>query len=153
MIGKNTACYHTTGELIKAKHIPGAQRTITVDDAAVAPVFIADIDEAMNHYEVRQEYSFHNGEALSDLVDRNIFRMVAKAGMMATEADMKAAGLMPIKGQIYTEPMACKAAGDELLGQKIYDLIFDSKAQIAKKKLKSQNLNSVPAICGLPVLM
>ncbi len=145
MIGRNTAYYHKPGDLIQASRIPGAERTITIDDVAVAPVFIADIDEAMNHFDVRKEYSFQNGEALSDIIDYNIFRMVAKAGLIASVEDMKAAGLMPIKGQIYTEPVSFKAAGDELDGQKIYDAIFEAKSQLDRKKLKAGKF-----VCVLP---
>jgi hypothetical protein len=40
------------------------ERIITIDDLLVSPSFIANIDEAMNHYDVRSIYSGEIGEAL-----------------------------------------------------------------------------------------
>lgn len=145
LVGRGAAKYHTPGQLIQAEKIPTVERTITIDDVAVSPAFIADIDDAMNHYEVRGEYSSTTATELAEIVDRNGFRMIAKAGQVVDSATMTAAGLTPLSGQKYTSPVTFAAAGDELDGQKIYQAIYD-----ARKALKKANINPKDAVCVLP---
>lgn len=45
---KNSASYHTPGELIKGKSINHAERVIHIDDLLISDVFISNIDEAKN---------------------------------------------------------------------------------------------------------
>jgi len=48
---------------------------INIDDLLVADRFIASIDEAMNHYDVRSIYSGDVGRALAHAMDANIARV------------------------------------------------------------------------------
>lgn len=78
-IGKTTAGYHTPGTEIVGGAIKQNERVIVIDDLLLASVYIAQIDELKNHYDVRAEYSRQLGEALADHFDRNVLRNVILA--------------------------------------------------------------------------
>lgn len=87
-IGKTTAAYHTPGAEIVGTAINHAERVITIDDLLLADAFIANIDEAKNHYDVRSVYSQELGRALSNTFDRNI----AQVGILAARASATVTG-------------------------------------------------------------
>lgn len=138
LIGQNTAKYHTPGQLIDTNKIGHSERIVTIDDVALSTVFIADIDDAMRHYEVRSQYSTESGQALADLIDRNIFRMVAKAAAITDNAAAQAAGLNPLPEETYTQNITLAAAGDENDGAKIVDAIFKARTQFKLAKVKEK---------------
>jgi len=94
-----SAQFPATGRVGVRNHVPGtqitgqvvkhAERVITIDDKLIADVFIADIDEAMNHYDVRAEYSFQCGEALAQHYDKNVSRV----GILAARSTATVDGL------------------------------------------------------------
>ena len=81
------AKYHTPGDslfgddnadgsplyLSQVKH---SERTIHIDGVLTASAFLADIDEAKNHYEVRSIYSTEIGRQLAYTADKNLIRTV-----------------------------------------------------------------------------
>ena len=78
-IGKTTAAYHTAGAEILGNNVEHGEKVITIDDMLIANTFIASIDEAKNHYDVRAEYSKQMGQALAQTYDRNLLSMAIKA--------------------------------------------------------------------------
>jgi len=78
-IGKTVAEYHTAGTEILGNNIEHGEKVITIDDLLIANTFIANIDEAKNHYDVRAEYSKQMGQALAQTYDRNLLSMSIKA--------------------------------------------------------------------------
>lgn len=78
---------HTPGEEILGGTIRAGERVIVIDDMIIAPAFIANIDEAMNHYEVRSIYSNEIGEALGKLYDQNVARAFISAARGAAVID------------------------------------------------------------------
>ena len=78
-IGKTVAEYHTAGAEILGNNIKHDEKVITIDDLLISNTFIANIDEAKNHYEVRSEYSKQMGQALAQTYDRNLLSMAVKA--------------------------------------------------------------------------
>jgi hypothetical protein len=82
--GLASAAYHTPGAEITGGVIRHGEKIITIDDLLVAPAFIANIDEAMNHYDVRSIYSDEIGQALAKAYDTNVARaMIADAARAA----------------------------------------------------------------------
>lgn len=73
--GLAAASYHTPGTEITGQTIRHGERIITIDDLLIAPTFIANIDEAKNHYDVRGIYSNEIGEALARTYDQNLSRV------------------------------------------------------------------------------
>ena len=82
-----TAKYHTPGESLietdsgdssTSKYLSNVKHNeivITINDLLVSSAFIADIDEAKNHWDVRSEYSRQMGFALSNEADKNLIRL------------------------------------------------------------------------------
>lgn len=82
--GKIGAEYHTPGNEITGLKVNHAEKVITIDDLLVSHAFIADIDEAMNHYDVRSIYSTEMGRKLSNVMDENIFAEIIKTARITT---------------------------------------------------------------------
>lgn len=87
--GRQTAQYHTPGTEITGNNISHAEQVITIDQLLISPAFIADIDEAMNHYDVRSIYSKESGLALAYQLDANILQ----TGVLAARASNPITGL------------------------------------------------------------
>ena len=90
ILGKINAEYHTPGREITGLNLPANERVITIDDLLISHAFIANIDEAMNHYDVRGPYSQELGRALAYTHDKHILQLAVKAARdisaIATEA-------------------------------------------------------------------
>lgn len=75
-LGKMTARYHVAGTPILGSNNPAiGKRVINIDDLLISDVFIDDLDDTKNHFEVRQEYSNKCGVALSKRFDEKIARL------------------------------------------------------------------------------
>lgn len=79
---KAAATYHTPGVVITGGLINSNERTIVIDDLLVSSVFMANIDDAMSHYDVRSEYSKQCAAALARAMDRNLLQV----GILAARA-------------------------------------------------------------------
>lgn len=75
VIGAAQAFYHTPGVEILGGQIAHGERTITIDDELISPVFIAKIDEAKNHYETRSEYTREQGRVLARQMDKHVLQV------------------------------------------------------------------------------
>lgn len=96
--------YHTPGAEILGSAIAHNEVVISIDDLLISPVFIADIDEAMNHYDVRSIYSTEMGRAMAIAYDKNVARNLWRAanaaalftgdtgGQQITDADSNTSG-------------------------------------------------------------
>jgi hypothetical protein len=82
--GNFTAAYHTPGNEILGESMNHAERVITIDDLLISNTFIANIDEAKNHYDVRANYSRKLGEALANTADKQLFQVGVLAARAAT---------------------------------------------------------------------
>ena len=100
IVGKATASYHTAGNEITGGSITHNERTISIENLLIAPVFIAKIDEAMSHYDVRSIYSKELGRALANQMDKHVYQNLIlnsrgsaaapqAAGSVITDADFE----------------------------------------------------------------
>lgn len=87
-VGLGGAEYHTPGTEITGSIVKHNQRLITIDDQLIAPRFVANIDEAMNHYDVRSIYSKDAGRALARTFDFH----VASVGILTARASATVSG-------------------------------------------------------------
>lgn len=86
-LGTAVASYHTPGTEILGQVINGNEKIIAIDSLLVSPVSIANIDDAMAHYDVRQPYAHQLGEALANKGDKQIAQVViltARAAAVVT---------------------------------------------------------------------
>lgn len=93
-IGRIGAQYHTPGAEITGSNVEHGEKVVTIDDLLISDSFIANIDEAKNHYEVRSEYSTQMGAALAQTYDRSLISLAVKtaaAGDSGAVADQGSA--------------------------------------------------------------
>lgn len=85
MTGVATAAYHVPGAEILGGAINHAERVIAIDNLLTSSAFIANIDEAMNHYDVRSIYSKEIGYALANHADKALIRTAIAGSLDATD--------------------------------------------------------------------
>ena len=83
-VGKTPAAYHTPGNEITGSVIKHNERVITIDDLLISDSFIAQLDEAKNHYDVRSIYSNEMGNALARTVDQHLLQLAVLAAQAST---------------------------------------------------------------------
>lgn len=76
VLGKAAARYHVPGTaILGSNQIAANERVINIDDLLIADVAIYDLEDAKNHYDVRQEYSKQLGWALAREFDKKTMRV------------------------------------------------------------------------------
>lgn len=122
VVGTATAAYHTAGTDILGQVVQHNERIVTIDDPLVSSVFIAKIDEAKNHYDVRSEYTREIGTILANTMDANIMqcgiigaRQVSGniPGVTPAGTSLNAAGYGTTAATIAAGLSACAQALDE----------------------------------------
>ncbi len=84
VMGRASAYYHTPGNEILGGSIKHNEKIITIDDLLISPTFIADIDEAKNHYDVRSHYSTETGRILAQTWDKHVLQVGVLAARTTT---------------------------------------------------------------------
>ena len=145
LTGVSVAKYHTPGQLIEADKIKHAERVVTVDDLLISSTFISNIDEAMNHYDVRSIYTREMGYALANASDKNVARIIAKAASI-TDATAAAAQFGASFGdEVYTTNVTIGTlTADALDGAKIAKAIYDALEEFDKKDITQEKIVVLP---------
>lgn len=79
VMGLGSAAYHTPGVELVGTDVGRAERLIDIDGLLIADRFIALIDEAMNHYDVRGPHAEEMGHSLARALDRNVLQTMLLA--------------------------------------------------------------------------
>jgi len=119
VIWKATASAHTPGAEITGQVIRHGEKTIPIEFLLIADVFIANIDEARLHYDVRAPYAHQLGQALANAADANVFRSLYLGSEVAADAVLTG---HPGGSQITDASMATSAA---ILKAAIFDAAED----------------------------
>lgn len=95
VMGRTKGYYLKPGESLDDKRgdIKHTEKTITVDGLLASDVLIYDIEDAMNHYDVRSEYSAQLGEALALSADGAVLAEMAKLCNLPAASNENIAGL------------------------------------------------------------
>lgn len=72
---KVAAAYHVAGAEIVGQTSNANERVVVIDDVLLASVFIASIDEAKSHYDVRGIYSEECGRSLANVWDKSVLQV------------------------------------------------------------------------------
>lgn len=140
LTGYASAEYHTPGTMIDPNKVKHGERIVTVDDLLISPLFIASIDEAMNHYDVRGIYAKEAGSALARQADRNIFRTVAKAAFITDSTKAAAEFGTAFDDEVYTANQTIgTVAGDATDPAKIVSAIYKAVEEFTKKNVPFEN--------------
>lgn len=145
MTGVASAKYHTPGAMIEADKIKHGERTVTVDDLLISSQFIARIDEAMSHFDVRSIYSKEAGNALANAADKNIARVIAKAANIVDGATAQAFFGGQFDDEVYTQNVTIgSTAADAKVGKEIVAAIYAALEEFDKKDVTGEK------VCVLP---
>ncbi len=90
VVGQVEAAYHTPGEEILGDQVPHNERVIVIDDQLVAPIFVPEVDDMINHYDVRSAYAEEAGIELATEWDVHVLQKViqgARASATLTGGD------------------------------------------------------------------
>ena len=126
--GIASASYHVAGENILdsgnsyLSQIKHAEKVINIDSMLTANTMIYELDEAMNHYDVRSIYTGELGRALALKFDKTIAQVLALAARGSTTISGGNGGTVLAKG----------ASGLDT-GSEIADAIYDAAESLDGK--------------------
>ena len=84
VMGRISAAYHTPGTEITGSDVNHNEKVITINDLLISSVFLSNIEEAKNHYDVRGAYSSDIGRALAFQKDKHILQTIGQAAKTTT---------------------------------------------------------------------
>lgn len=85
VMGKASARYHVPGvPVLGSNQIAVNERAINIDDLLISDVAIYDLEDAKNHYDVRNEYSKQVGRSLAVAFDEKTMRVAVLAARSAS---------------------------------------------------------------------
>ena len=81
VMGRISSAYHTAGAEILGSDVNHNEKVITINDLLISSVFLSNIEEAKNHWDVRNAYSSEIGRALAYAKDRHILINIGRASV------------------------------------------------------------------------
>lgn len=137
VMGRTRAKYLTPGNSLddQRKKMEHNERVIAIDGLLTADCLITDIDDAMNHYDVRVEYSRQLGEALAMAADCAVINELANEA--AKDAKNKD-GNIPTNGDVLGTGKAFEfvtgldISQEAAYGNKILEGLLAARAQMTK---------------------
>tara|TARA_B100000029_G_scaffold391383_1_gene388242 strand:- start:86 stop:883 length:798 start_codon:yes stop_codon:yes gene_type:complete len=83
-MGRIDAAYHTAGAEILGSTANHNEKVITINDLLTSSVFLSNIEEAKNHWDVRSAYSAEIGRALAFVKDKHVLQTIGQAAIETT---------------------------------------------------------------------
>jgi hypothetical protein len=80
-LGRISAAYHAVGAEILGSDVNSNEKVITINDLLISSVFVSNIEEAKNHWDVRSAYSQEMGRALAFQKDKHILQTIGQASL------------------------------------------------------------------------
>lgn len=133
VLGRTQAAYLAPGENLddKRKDIKHTEKVITIDGLLTADVLIYDIEDAMNHYDVRSEYTSQLGESLAMAADGAVLAEIAGLCNAESQYDENIAGLG--SATVIETTQAKEALTDQVaLGKEIIAALTKARAALTK---------------------
>ena len=141
VMGRTRAKYLAPGSSLddQRKKMEHNERVIAIDGLLTADCLITDIDDAMNHYDVRVEYSRQLGEALAMGADCAIINELANEA--AKDAKFKDGNipdngedddLVPGTGKAFEFATGLEISQEAEYGNKILEALLAARAQMTK---------------------
>lgn len=133
VLGRTNAAYLAPGANLDdiRKDIPHTEKTISIDGLLTADVLIYDIEDAMNHYDVRSEYTAQLGESLAMAADGAVLAEIAGLCNLPVDINENIAGLG--KATILeTFKTKNELSAPELLGSEVIEKLARARAALTK---------------------
>ncbi|CAK1344590.1 major head protein [Klebsiella phage vB_Kpn_K10PH82C1] len=135
VLGRTKAAYLQPGESLddKRKDIKHTEKVINIDGLLTADVLIYDIEDAMNHYDVRSEYTAQLGESLAMAADGAVLAEIANLVNLLSDSNENIAGLgAPSVLTLPTITAATSVTDVETYGQEIIAMLTQARAKLTK---------------------
>lgn len=138
VMGRTAGYYLAAGESLDDKRgdIKHSEKVIGIDGLLASDVLIYDIEDAMNHYDVRAEYSAQLGEALAIAADGAVLAEMAKLCNLPAASNENIEGL----GTASVLPIGAKAtleADAEAMGKAILKALTVARAKLTRNYVPS----------------
>ena len=139
VMGRTHAKYLTPGNSLddQRKKMENTERVITIDGLLTADCLITDIDDAMNHYDVRTEYSRQLGEALAQAADCAVINELANmckkgsSGAMRENIPKNSSLDNPGTGKAFEYATGMDAATSTKYGNALLQGLIDARAHMS----------------------
>jgi len=125
ILGKIAAEYHTPGAEINGLAVPANEVVITIDDLLISHAFLSNIDEAMNHYDVRAPYSTEIGRALAYAKDKQLLQL----------AILAARGTAPVSGEAGGGSVTASTMLTDTTGEALVASLFSAAQKLDEKNI------------------
>lgn len=136
VMGRTSAHYLKAGQSLddKRKEIKHTEKTISIDGLLTTDVLIYDIEDAMNHYDVRAEYSRQLGEAMAMAADTANYAEMAKLVNLKNTAsaqaeNIKGLGQSPV---IYIGKGTMDLGQPSKVGEAVIQALTHARAEFTK---------------------
>ena len=123
VMGRVAAAYHTAGAEITGSDVNHNEKVITINDLLLSSVFLSNIEEAKNHWDVRSAYSTEIGRALAFQKDKHILQTIGQAAQAATNVTGGDAGTVLTNTSIASATAATAANA-------MIDSLFDAASNL-----------------------
>jgi len=132
VMGRTTAAYHTPGTPILGSDVNHNEKVITINDLLVSSAFLSNIEEAKNHWDVRNSYSTEIGRALAFQKDKHVLQTIGQAAQVTTPSVTGGdAGTVLTNPNIASATAATSANG-------FIDSLFDAAKTLDDKYVPSE---------------
>jgi len=84
VMGRIAAAYHVAGAEILGETANHNEKVITINDLLTSSVFLSNIEEAKNHWDVRSAYSGEIGRALAFVKDKHVLQTIGQCAIGST---------------------------------------------------------------------
>ena len=125
VMGRIDASYHTAGTEITGSDVNHNEKIITINDLLISSVFLSNIEEAKNHYDVRGSYSSEIGRALAFQKDKHVLQTIGQAA----QASANVADSGYAAGTVLTNTNIASATASTAANAMI-DSLFDAAKQL-----------------------
>ena len=133
VMGRVGASYHTAGAEITGSDINHNEKVITINDLLISSVFLSNIEEAKNHWDVRSAYSQEIGRALAFTKDKHILQTIGQAAQAS--ANVGDSGYA--SGTVLTNTSIASATASTAANAMI-DSLFDAAKQLDANYVPSE---------------
>jgi hypothetical protein len=121
VMGRVAAAYHTAGAEILGSDVNHNEKVITINDLLLSSVFLSNIEEAKNHWDVRSAYSTEIGRALAFQKDKHILQTIGQAAQASANVSDSGYGA----GTVLTNTNIASATASTAANAMI-DSLFDT---------------------------
>jgi hypothetical protein len=125
VMGRVEASYHTPGSEITGSDINHNEKVITINDLLISSVFLSNIEEAKNHYDVRSVYSQEIGRALAFQKDKHVLQTIGQAAQAAANVSDSGYGA----GTVLTNTSIASATA-ATAANAVIESLFDAAKQL-----------------------